>query len=33
MKLHVLSFDTAYETEKGKEAMLLLTNFAQVINH
>lgn len=33
MKLHVLSFDTAYETENGGEAILLTTTFTQLRNH
>jgi|688.fasta_scaffold27040_4 hypothetical protein len=33
MKLHVLSFDTAYETENSREAMLLPTTFTQLRNH
>lgn len=33
MKLYILSFDTAYETENMKEAILLLSMFTQVQNH
>jgi len=33
MKLYILSFDTAYETENSREAVLLLPTFTQVRNH
>jgi hypothetical protein len=33
MKLYILSFDTAYETENGRGAILLLSTFTQVRDH
>jgi hypothetical protein len=33
MKLYILSFDTAYETENKREAMLLLPKFTQDREH
>jgi hypothetical protein len=33
MKLYILSFGTAYETDNGREAILLLHKFTQVKNH
>jgi len=33
MELYILSFDTAYETDNGREAILLLSMFTQVQNH
>ena len=33
MKLYILSFDTAYETDNIREAILLLPTFTQLKNH
>jgi hypothetical protein len=33
MKLYILSFNTAYETENIKKAILLLPTFTQVRDH
>jgi len=33
MKLHILSLETAYETENNRGAMLLLYKFTQVRDH
>jgi hypothetical protein len=33
MKLYILSFDTAYETDNSRGAMLLFPTFTQVRDH